>query len=199
MTISQNTVAKITYELIDKKSGQLIEIINPDKPQEFLFGNGLLIEGFEKNLTGLRAGENFEFIIAPDMAYGERDPHAVMDVPKDTFEVDGVVDENTIAIGNQIPMRDNFGNQHLGIVIEHREDIIVMDFNHPLAGRELTYRGQILDVREASMEEIDATMGCGCGNSCGCGGHDHTEGEDCQVCGNPPEMQGQGIGNCKCA
>lgn len=202
MNITQNTVAKLTYELLDKQTGKLIEMINPEQPQEFLFGSGLLIEGFEENLNGLKSGDHFEFTITPAQAYGERDENAVMEIPKDTFEVDGVLDEQTIRIGNQIPMRDNFGNQHLGMVVDHQEDHIVMDFNHPLAGRELLFKGQILEVREATQEELDSLNGCGCGNSCGCGGHghshEHEDGENCGVCGNPPELQGQGVGNCKC-
>ncbi len=207
MKIDNYTVAKITYELKDNNNGQLIEMTNPDNPQEFLFGAGLLIDGFENNLKGLEAGREFSFIIKAVDAYGERDKNALIEVPRETFMVDGKVDESVIAIGKQIPMRDNYGNKHLGIVVEHKRENILMDFNHPLAGRDLKFSGKILDVREASQQEIEGSSGCACGGSCGCGSHDHDHGhgqqhngeENCQVCGNPPEMQGQGIGSCKCS
>jgi FKBP-type peptidyl-prolyl cis-trans isomerase SlyD len=81
-----------------------------------------------------------------------------------------------------------------------------MDFNHPLAGKSLYTFGQVLNVREATFEELNpAPSGCGCGSHsdscCGGGGHSHDhhhEDENCEVCGNPPELQGQGIGSCQC-
>lgn len=205
MKVDNYTVASIAYELKDNRTGQMIEMINPDQPQEFLFGAGLLIDGFENNLKGLESNSDFSFVIEASEAYGERDENALIEIPKDTFEVDGKIDDSVIEIGNQIPMRDNYGNKHLGIVVDHRGEQILMDFNHPLAGRELKFSGKILSVREATQQEIEGSSGCACGGSCGCGDHDHKhehtgdETENCQVCGNPPEMQGQGIGDCKCS
>ncbi|MCF8349543.1 MAG: FKBP-type peptidyl-prolyl cis-trans isomerase [Bacteroidales bacterium] len=204
MNISKNTVAFLTYTLKDHASGQLIEKITSNEPQAFIFGTGQLIPGFEDNLIGMQSGSNFEFVIPCVEAYGERDPNAVFDIPKDTFEVDGMIVQEVIRIGNHIPMRDDYGNKHVGRVIEHKRDEIVMDFNHPLAGKDLLFSGEVLQVREAFEEELNMPEGCSCGGNCGCKGehahqHSHEGSENCQVCGNPAELQGQGIGDCKCS
>jgi FKBP-type peptidyl-prolyl cis-trans isomerase SlyD len=101
-------------------------------------------------------------------------------------------------------MRDDHGNKLLGIVMEHGDDHIVMDFNHPLAGRSLNFSGKVISSRVATQDEIDKLTGggCGCGSSCGCDGegdgHKHGD-DDCGVCGNGPEDQGQAKGNCNCS
>lgn len=204
MNIARNTVAILSYTLKDRANEQIIEHITKDKPQAFIFGTGHLIPGFENNLTGLQKDDHFEFTIPCEEAYGERDPHAVFEIPKDTFEVDGMIDKEVIQIGNQIPMHDDHGNKHIGKVIAHKQDDIVMDFNHPLAGRDLLFSGQVLMVREAFEEELNMADGCGCGGSCDCKGgdghdHNHDGSGNCRVCGNPPELQGQGAGSCKCS
>lgn len=208
MNIANNTVATIIYELKEKETGKLIEVINPESPQEFYIGAGMLLESFEKNLTGLKADDTFAFDLPFIQAYGERDPHAVIEIPKDTFEVDGKVDEEQLKIGIRIPMRDNYGNKHIGQVTENHDDHVVMDFNHILAGKDLSFSGKVIGVRETTREELDQLSGGGCGSSCGCSGHGNgqghhhshgDEGDDCQVCGNPPEDQGQGIGDCRCS
>ncbi|MTU74588.1 peptidylprolyl isomerase, partial [Parabacteroides merdae] len=91
--------------------------------------------------------------------------------------------------GNTVPMMDSNGNRMNGSVLEVKEDVVVMDFNHPLAGETLHFNGEVIDVHEPTAEEIAALTapagGCGCGcDDCGsgCGDHNHESGCGCGGC-----------------
>ena len=94
----------------------------------------------------MQSGDNFEFIIKAEEAYGPVDPYAVFDVPKNTFELDGKVDNKMLTVGNTIPMTDNYGNKHLGKIIKVLEDAVSLDFNHPLSGKDLRFKGHIVEI-----------------------------------------------------
>ena len=108
-----------------------------------------MVPGFEKNLDGKKAGDQFDFILKAEDAYGTSDPYAIFDIPKDTFEVEGKVDEKMLQVGNIIPMADNEGNKHMGTITKVMEKAVLMDFNHPLAGKDLHFAGKILEVTES--------------------------------------------------
>ena len=92
----------------------------------------------------------------------------MVELPKNTFMVNGKVADEMLYPGSQIPMSDAQGNRMLGIVKEVADDTVKMDFNHPLAGKDVRFDGSILTVRDATPEEIQPANGCGCG-SCGDG------------------------------
>jgi FKBP-type peptidyl-prolyl cis-trans isomerase SlyD len=111
----------------------------------------------------------------------------VLDLPKSIFEIDGKFDAETIVEGNTIPMMDSNGNHVNGSVLEVKDDVVVMDFNHPLAGETLHFKGKVIDVHEPTAEEIAAltapSCGCGCeGCGGGCGDHHHEDGCGCGSC-----------------
>jgi FKBP-type peptidyl-prolyl cis-trans isomerase SlyD len=94
--------------------------------------------------------------------------------PSSVFESDGKIDENICQVGNEVPMMDKEGNRINGIIYEVTDTYVRMDFNHPMAGTNLHFTGKIIDVRDATAEEIAGTS-----NSCSsCGSHDHEEGCD---------------------
>ena len=144
--IEKGKKAKVTYVLTLAGDNEVIDQAGPDRPATFSFGEGQLIEGFEQNLLGLKAGDTFDFVIPAKEAYGPRDSYAVFDIPKDTFAVDGKIDEKILQVGNTFPMRDNNGNRHVGKLIQVNENSVTMDFNHPLAGKDLHFKGKILEV-----------------------------------------------------
>lgn len=219
MKIAEYKVAILAYTMTTDGGRKIIELIRSEHPRAFIFGAGILLEGFESEMMGLTASESFDFVLEAEKAYGPRDIYAVLDIPKDTFEVNGAIDESALLIGNEIPMMDNHGNRHNGVVVDVNEKAVVMDFNHPLAGKQLHFKGEIIEVREANQEELDSlNHSCGCGSSCGCRSgekknestdgcgcgtndheHNHTEDDSCPTCGNAPGNQGKGIGSCKCA
>jgi len=144
--IEKGKKAKVVYSLTAVGKMEIIDEAEKMHPAVFSFGQGQLIDGFEKNLLGLSAGDSFDFIIPAAKAYGLKDSYAVFDIPTDTFAVEGKVEEGLLQVGKTFPMSDNEGNRHVGKVIQINEDTVTMDFNHPLAGQDLHFTGEILDV-----------------------------------------------------
>lgn len=189
MKISTNKFVALSYDLNVGEDGEreLMERATEETPLEFIYGTNSMLEAFEKNIDGLLEGDSFDFILTPEQAYGEYDDEALVDLPRNIFEQDGVLNEEVIFEGNTVPMMDTNGNRLNGSVVEVKDDVIKMDFNHPLAGETLNFSGKVLTVRESTPEEIAALFapqggcgsGCGCGDGeeegCGCGSHDEKE------------------------
>lgn len=195
MKISTNKSVAVTYDLNvgEGEERELMEKATVEAPLKFIYGTGSMLPAFEKALMGLAVGDSFSFSLSPEDAYGEYNDEHVLDLPKDIFLVEGKFDAETIQEGNTVPMMDSNGNRMNGSVLEVKEDIVVMDFNHPLAGETLHFSGDVIDIHEATAEEIAALTaggGCGCGDEgCGCGD------EGCG-CGEGKEEGGCGCGSC---
>jgi len=153
MVISNEKVVSLTYQL--KVDGKEVETVKEDKPLVFLYGAGQMLPKFEENLKGLKAGDEFKFDIACDDAYGQATDEAVIDLPKNIFEVEGKIDEGLLQEGNVIPMQNNEGQKFNGVVMEVKDDAVKLDFNHPLAGDDLSFTGKVLEVRDATKEETE--------------------------------------------
>lgn len=160
----------VTYNLhIDDNEGEMIEQATAESPLQFLYGAGMMLPEFEKGLLGLKAGEGFEISLGKADAYGEVNENAIVDLPRQVFLVDGKFDDELVSVGNSVPMMSSNGHRLNGLVLEVGDETVRMDFNHPLAGEDLYFKGSVLEVREASLDEINQMMNgsCGCG-SCGC-------------------------------
>jgi FKBP-type peptidyl-prolyl cis-trans isomerase SlyD len=172
MNVDADKMVSMIYELRETNSeGRILEQLPENKPLEFIFGSGKLLPAFEANILSLGNGETFRFRLTAGQAYGERREEMVIDVPLTVFENDGIVDENICRVGNEVPMVDSAGNSFSGIINEVSSDFVKMDFNHPMAGVDLFFTGKILEVRDATPEELAALN-----NSCsGCQGHNHSD------------------------
>jgi FKBP-type peptidyl-prolyl cis-trans isomerase SlyD len=173
MVVSQNKVVSLTYELrVNSKSGEVIESVDRNSPLTFLFGTGSLLPKFEDYLSGLKVGDNFDFNLVSEDAYGEFDESSVIKVPLQAFQIEGKVDYELVKIGNKIPMQDSEGHRLTGVVKNVDTDTVTMDFNHPLAGNHLFFKGEITEIRQATEEELTH-------------GHAHSESscEGCESCG----------------
>ncbi|MDD4516744.1 FKBP-type peptidyl-prolyl cis-trans isomerase [Massilibacteroides sp.] len=186
MKISTNKSVAVTYDLNvgEGEERELMEKATVEAPLKFIYGAGLMLPAFEKALMGLVEGDTFSFSLSPEEAYGEYNEEHVLDLPKDIFLVEGKFDAETIKEGNTVPMMDSNGNRMNGSVLEVKDDIIIMDFNHPLAGETLHFSGTVINVHEATAEEIAALSasagGCGCGDEgCGCGSDEEEGGCGC--------------------
>ncbi len=182
MKIGQNKVVDITYTLREGGAdGNVIETVTAEKPLEFIFGKGFLLPAFEDNLKDLNVGGDFAFTLNAENAYG--DHNAQMVVPLDTKlfqKEDGTIEEGLLEIGNQIPMQDTQGRHLMGRVIELQDDKVIMDFNHPMAGKTLHFTGKVEKIREATEEELNPPQhGCGCGGHHNEHQHDNCGGGDC--------------------
>ncbi|MEI7829849.1 MAG: peptidylprolyl isomerase [Prolixibacteraceae bacterium] len=200
ITVSKDSMVTLTYDLrLDGKEGEIFESATAESPLIFLHGAGLMIPAFEEQLIGKKSGEKFEIAIPAASGYGEINEEAVVELPLDIFKVDGKVDDTLLTPGNNVPMMSAHGQRMDGIVVSVEGEVVTMDFNHPLAGEDLHFTGEILQVREASPEELSAaysTGGCGCGSSCssdGCGDGGCGDGS----CGDKEAGAGCGSG-CGC-
>ncbi len=157
MEIQPKTVVALTYELfINDFDGEKIEEATENQPLVFIFGIGNMIPDFEKNIQGLKPGDSFKFMIPADNAYGQASDENIVDIPIDAFTINGKIPEDLLQVGNYIPIRDTAGNEYIGKVTKIGLDKVQMDFNHPLAGKDLYFTGKIISVRDATEEELNA-------------------------------------------
>lgn len=155
MQIGQNKVVSITYTLREAgENKEIIQEVTADQPLTFLFGAGQLLPKFEENLAGKAQGESYEFTLLHMDAYGPVEPEAVIDIPLDVFMVDGRLAEDLLTIGGQVRLRDQEGRLLQGTVLKRGSETVKIDFNHPMAGKDLHFSGVITSVREATQEEI---------------------------------------------
>lgn len=160
MQIQPNAVVTLHYTLKDNDG----TIIDQSDDGSFLYLHGAMniIPGLENALTGKSAGDEISVKVSPDEGYGEKDPARVQEVPKEMFE-----NAADIAVGMQFHAQGPDGSAVVVTVIEVKDDVVVIDGNHALAGMDLNFDVKVIDVREASEEEIAH------GHVHGPQGHDH--------------------------
>ena len=141
--IDNNTVARVHYTGTLPENGEVFDSSEGRDPLTFLVGHKQMIPGFERELMGLAAGEKVEFTLPAEDAYGSHNPDAVQKVPKEMFG--GITPEIGMTLMSDLgPFR----------VTEINGDLITADFNHALAGKSLTFNVEVVEVREATAEEI---------------------------------------------
>ena len=169
--IQQNKVVSVTYTLHASNKGadkQHVETADKNHPLLWLYGVGSMIPAFEENLAGKKTGDTFDFAIDATLAYGPYDAEGLVGLPISIFQDEtGKVDKDMLQVGAMIPMTDNEGNHLQGRVMEVTDDAVKMDFNHPLAGKDLHFSGEIIEVRDATADEMSH------GHAHGVGGHNH--------------------------
>lgn len=156
MQITKNKVAAIHYTLRDNE-GTVIDSSEGREPLHYLHGAGNLIIGMEEGLEGKAKGDKLSLKIAPEKGYGEKDDTLIQQVPRSAFG------------GQEVKQGMRFSTNQGGVVTVTKVglDNITVDANHPLAGVELNFAVEVVDVREASPEEITH------GHVHGPGGHHH--------------------------
>ncbi|MDE6653513.1 MAG: peptidylprolyl isomerase [Muribaculaceae bacterium] len=169
------------YAVNEDGSEQLVHQSDPSDPEKIIFGvTQGVIRPLEEALEDKEKGGEFDVVANADEAFGPYDPNQVMSLDKDMFVIDGKFDDKVVAVGNYVPMLTSEGYRINGLVLEITDDKVKMDFNHPLAGKKLRFKGSVLDVRDATDDELHIATshgcgGCGCGDGgCGCG--DSSEG-----------------------
>lgn len=173
-----NKKIRVAYTLISHRNGESEEVekTTREQPFEFLSGVGYTLDAFEENLKELKKGDTFDFTIPSAEAYGDYDPDHVQDFDREVFTIDGKFDSAHIYAGNVVEMMRADGSPILGTVKEVTPFKVVMDFNHPLAGCDLQFFGNVVDSRPASETEMkkfyDALRAAqrGCGGCSGCKG-----------------------------
>lgn len=148
MQIKNGHVVTLNYRLyIDSPAGELIEETETDDPYTLIIGTGEQLEAFEKNIIGLKVNDQFSFGLTVDEAFGNIDDNAIAEVPKKAFEHEGKIDESIFKMHKVLPMKDSEGNEFQGVIISIGEEDITMDFNHPLAGEDIWFDGEVVEIK----------------------------------------------------
>ncbi|MBX2903501.1 MAG: peptidylprolyl isomerase [Chitinophagales bacterium] len=155
MQAAPNSVVRITYQLRTEPNGAIVDEATVDAPFSFLFGHGNVLPKFEEYLGGKVAGNQFSFVLSPEEGYGVYEDEGVVQLGKDAFMWEGKIQEDLLVLGNIVPLQDNQGNMLQGRIVDIQEEAVVLDLNHPLAGEELHFSGQVIEVREAHPVEIE--------------------------------------------
>ena len=138
--ISMDYTLRVDGEILDSSAGHA--------PLEFLQGAGNIIPGLEQELYGMALGESKNVIVQPEDGYGILDPDAFVNVPRDQFPANIPMD-----IGVEIQVTDESGNPMNARIDSVDDDNVTLDFNHPLAGKELHFETKIVGLRDATDEE----------------------------------------------
>ena len=168
--ISNGKMVEIAYKifLVNKDGDTMIYEFKAQKPDRFVFGyEPGMLESFTNHLEGLKTGDEFDFILSPAEAFGERNPDLVQVLDKSLFVIEGEFDNERVYEGAFVPMMTGDGMRIEGIVKEITDNTVTIDFNHQLAGETVRYSGKIINVREATDDEKNPPHHCG-----GCGGGD---------------------------
>ena len=184
MESNNNKFIRVSYSLYDTtKEGDgnevLIEKTDDQRPFIFVSGMGATLPAFENEILKCKQGEEFDFELTPDQAYGEHIEERVIELDKQIFTVNGQFDAQHVKVGAILPLQNEDGNRFLGLVLAISDDKVKIDLNHPLSGKRLNFCGEILESRDATAEEVAhmaklmSGEGGGCGGNCGgdCGGN----------------------------
>ena len=165
MQIAPNKVATIDYTLTDD-TGEVLDSSKDQGPLTYLHGAGNIIPGLEAALEGKSAGDSLNIKVEPDQAYGERDAGLVQTIPRDEFP------DDDIEVGMQF-RTDSHSGPRILTVVEVTDDDVTVDANHPLAGQTLSFEVKVVNVRDATADELShGHVHDGDGHG-GHGGHGH--------------------------
>lgn len=140
LVVMQGKTVKANYTL--KVDGKVLESSKGKEPIQFTTGSHQMIPGFEKAVMGMKVGEKKSFRVSPEEGYGKENPKAIQDVPKSKLPPDvkpkaGMVLQAQDKSGHTIPVR----------IVEVKKDVVVMNFNHPLAGKTLNFDVEIVEIK----------------------------------------------------
>ena len=138
--IKEGSVVRLEYALSDEK-GALIESNKGKEPLSYTQGRGQIIPGLEKALSGMRVNEQKSVRVKPEDGYGAVDPKAFQEIPRAEIPADA------LKVGNTLLAKDHQGQMFPVRVHEVKDKTVVLDFNHPLAGKTLSFAVKILEVR----------------------------------------------------
>ena len=147
-TVQDNQVVTLDYTLIVDE--ETLESTADSEPIEFIQGIGQIIPGLESALYGMKVGEKKTVVIEPEDAYGDYDPESLEISKKEEFP-----EEIPLDVGTFLDLRDDENDVLSAQIIEEDEDTVTLDFNHPLAGKTLTFEITLSALRPADEEEIE--------------------------------------------
>lgn len=149
MTIQDKSVVALQYELKNDQ-GEVLDKSDQGDPLFYLHGAENIIPGLEKALTGKKVGDELEVQVKPEEGYGEFDKELIQPLPRDMF-----AEIKNLAVGEELQAQEEDGSIRFFTVKEIKDDEVIIDSNHPLAGITLNFKVKIEEIREATQEELD--------------------------------------------
>ena len=145
--VADDLVVTLDYALT--VGNQIIDSSKEHGPIHFVQGSGEIIPGLERQINGLTLGEPQTILVSAEEGYGEFDEEALIDVPRGEFP-----ESIPLELGVQLKMKDQDGNPLHARIHEFSEDFVKLNFNHPLAGKELQFDVTVIELRAATPEEL---------------------------------------------
>jgi len=146
LTIAENTQVTLHFAL-KMEDGAVIDSNFEGQPATFIVGDGNLLPGFEKSLMGMKAGDEDSFVIRPEDAFGQSNPNNMQEMPRDQFASDMNLVEGLV-----VSFADAQKAETPGVVHSFDDEQVIIDFNHPLAGRDIIFEVKVVDVAVAIIE-----------------------------------------------
>ena len=147
-TVENDLVVAIDYSL--RVDGEIIDESSEQEPLEYLQGHQNIIPGLEREMLGMKIGESKEVEVSPEEGYGKADPEAMMEVPKNQFP-----DHIPAEVGTELQVENENGDPVYARIDKVENNIVTLNFNHPLAGKKLHFTVKVLALREPNPEELD--------------------------------------------
>lgn len=147
-SISDDVVVSLDYTLT--VDGEVVDSSEENEPIQFIQGQGQVIPGLERNLYGMEVGDTRDVVVPAAEGYGEEDPDAYADVPRSEFPA-----QIPLEPGIELQLTNQDGEQLQAYIESVEDDSVRLNFNHPLAGKELHFAVEVIDLRSATPEELD--------------------------------------------
>jgi FKBP-type peptidyl-prolyl cis-trans isomerase SlyD len=148
LKVQNGQVVSMEYTL--KVDGVVTDSSEGREPLEFVHGAGNIIPGLEREMTGMAVGDSKDVMIAAAEGYGERDEEAFMDVPRDQFPA-----EIPMKVGTELQVQNQAGQPTFARIEKVEDKSVRLNFNHPLAGKDLHFSVKVVDLRDATDEEVE--------------------------------------------
>lgn len=154
MVVEENRIITMSYELREANaSGQVLEVMDIAYPFIFYYKSTGILNSFQENLRGIASGENFEFVLSAEEAYGLYKESSIVLIPIERFVVDDEMADSIRDVGDYVSVTDEEGNTQNGKVVEKSATHLKVDLNHAMAGKDLHFKGRILNIRKATVDE----------------------------------------------
>ncbi len=126
------------------QDGSVFDSSEGKDPLEFVIGAGQMIKGFEEGVMGMKVGEKKTIEIPADKAYGQRDESRTGEYPREN-----IPEGTTLSVGAKMVLKSPDGNVGIAVIKEIKDDVVVLDLNHPLAGQDLIFEIEVVSIEKA--------------------------------------------------
>lgn len=148
LIIDDEVVVSLKYTLT--VDGEVVDSADENEPIQFIQGFGQIIPGLERELYSMAVGQSKKVVVSPEDGYGDLDAEAVMEIPRSEMP-----DDIPLEVGIELDIVNEDDEELTAVIKEVKDDVVVLDFNHPLAGKKLEFDITVVDLRQPTEEELE--------------------------------------------